>query len=80
VPRVIGRRTAKDHEAIVDNREVIVLLLAIALVLLVPLARVALPLGTPEEVAFYHATLLEGVFDRALVVRERFIKHLIKNS
>jgi 1,4-dihydroxy-2-naphthoate octaprenyltransferase len=37
-PRVIGRGTAKDHEAVVDNGKVIILLLVIALVLLGPLA------------------------------------------
>jgi hypothetical protein len=37
-------------------------------------------LGTPREVAFRHATLLEGVFDQALVIRARFIEHLVKNS
>jgi hypothetical protein len=62
------------------NREVVVLLLAIALVLLRPLVGVTLLLGTPKEVVFHHATLLEGVFDWALVVRARFIEHLVKNS
>jgi hypothetical protein len=33
-PGVIGRRAAKDHEAVVDDRKVVILLLAIALVLL----------------------------------------------
>jgi hypothetical protein len=79
-PRVIGRGAAKDHEAVVDDREVVILLLAITLVFLGSLARVALSLGTPREVMFHHATLLEGVFDRAPVVRARFIEHLIKNS
>jgi hypothetical protein len=58
VPRVIGYGTTKDHEAVVDDRKVIVLLLAVALVLLRPLAWVTLPLGTSEEVAFYYATFL----------------------
>jgi hypothetical protein len=80
VPGVIGHGAAKDHEAIVDDKEVVVFLPAIALVFLRPLARVALPLGTPEEVAFRHATLLEGVFDQALVIRAQFIEHLVKNS
>jgi hypothetical protein len=79
-PGVIGRGAAKDHEAVVDDREVVVLLLAIALVLFGPLAGVALPLGTPGEVVFHHVTLLEGVFDRASVVRAQFLEHLIKNS
>jgi hypothetical protein len=38
------------------------------------------PLGTLEEVAFHHATLLEGVFDLASVVRVWFFEHLFKNS
>jgi hypothetical protein len=80
VPRVIGHRTTEDHEVVVDDRKVIVLLLAIALVLLGSLARVTLPLGIPREVVFHHATLLEGVFDQAPVVQARFLEHLIKNS
>jgi hypothetical protein len=79
-PRVIGHRTTKDHEAIVDNGKVIALLLAIALVLLGPLARVTLSLGTLGEVAFHHAAFLEGVFDWALMVHARLLEHLIKNS
>jgi hypothetical protein len=59
---VIGRRATEDHEVVVDDRKVIVLL-AITLVLLGSLARVALPLDTPGEVAFHHTTLLVGVFD-----------------
>jgi hypothetical protein len=79
-PGVIGHGGAKDHEAVVDDRKVIILLLVVTLVLLGSLAGVTLPLGTPEEVAFHHATLLEGVFNWALVVRTWFLEHLIKNS
>jgi hypothetical protein len=63
VPRVIGHETTEDHEAVVDDGKVIVLLLAVNLVLLRPLAGVTLPLGTPREVVFHHATFLESVFD-----------------
>jgi hypothetical protein len=79
-PGVIGHGAAKDHEAVVDDGEVVVFLPVIALVILGPLAAVALTLGTPREVAFHHATLLEGVFDRAPMVGAWFFKHLIKNS
>jgi hypothetical protein len=79
-PRVIGHGTTEDHEAIVDDWKVIVLLLAVALVHLWSLAWVTLPLSTFREVAFYHAAFLEGVFDRALMVRARLLKHLVKNS
>jgi hypothetical protein len=79
-PRVIGCGTTKDHEVVVDDRKVIVLLLVIALVLLGPLARVALPLGTPGEVAFHHTTFIEGVFDWAPVVWAWLLEHLVKNS
>jgi hypothetical protein len=68
-PGIIGHRAAKDHEAVFDDKKVVILLLAIALVLLEPLVGVALPLGTLGEVVFHHATLPEGVFDRAPVVR-----------
>jgi hypothetical protein len=79
-PRIIGREAAKDHEAIVDVREVVVFLPAVAPIVLGPFAGIAFPLGTPEEVAFHHATLLEGMFDRVPVVWARFVEHLIKNS
>jgi hypothetical protein len=57
-----------------------VLLLDIALVLLRSLTGVAHPLGTPGEVAFHHSTLLEGVFNRASLVRAWFVEHFVKNS
>jgi hypothetical protein len=79
-PRVIGRGTAEDHEIVIDDEKVIVLLLAIALVRLGPLVGVALPLGTSEEVAFHHVAFLEGVVDRAPVVRAWLLEYLIKNS
>jgi hypothetical protein len=79
-PRVVGHGTTEDHEAIINNRKVVVLLLAIALVLLRPLAKIALPLGTSREVVFHHAAFLEGVFDRAPVVWARLLEHLVKNS
>jgi hypothetical protein len=37
-PGVIGCETTKDHEAVVDDGKVIILLLSITLVLLEPLA------------------------------------------
>jgi hypothetical protein len=58
-PRVKGHGATKDLKAVVDDREVVILLPAIALIILGPLAGVTLPLGTPEEVAFHHAILLE---------------------
>jgi hypothetical protein len=78
-PRVVGRGTSEDHEAIVDNGKVVILL-SIALVLLEALARIALPLGISGEVAFHHTTFLEGVFDRAPMVWARLLEHLVKNS
>jgi hypothetical protein len=80
VPGVIGCGAAKVHEAVVHDREVVIFLPTIALVIPGPLAEVTLALNTSGEVAFQNATLLEGVFDWALVVRARSIKHLVKNS
>jgi hypothetical protein len=58
-PRVIGRGATKDLKAVINDREVFVLLPAIALIILGPLVGVTLPLGTLGEVAFHHAILLE---------------------
>jgi hypothetical protein len=73
VPGVIGHETIEYHEVVVDNEKVIILLLAIALVLLEPLAWIALSLGAPGEVAFHHAAFLEGMFDRAPMVWARLL-------
>jgi hypothetical protein len=80
VPGVVGCGATEDHEATVDNRKVVIFFLAITLVLLGPFAGVALSIGTSREVAFHHAALLEGVFDRALVVWAWLLEHLVKNS
>jgi hypothetical protein len=79
-PGVVGCGATEDHEVVVNDRKVVILLLVIALVLLRPLAGVTLSLSTFREVAFHHVTFLEGVLDRALVVWAWFLEHLVKNS
>jgi hypothetical protein len=65
---VVCRRTAEDHEAVVDDGEVIILLASVAFVLLGFLPLVALSLGAPREVAFHHTILFEGMLDQAPMV------------
>jgi hypothetical protein len=77
---VISCQATEDHEAVVDDGEAIIFLIVVAFVLLGFLPLVALSLGTPRELAFHHATLLEGVLDRVPMVWARLLKHLVENT
>jgi hypothetical protein len=77
---VICHQAIEDHEAVIDIGEAIILLAAVAFVLLGFLSLVAHSLGTPREVVFHHAALLEGVLDRDLMVWAWLLKHLVKNA